>query len=110
MRVYVCTITLNIARAQLYAIGKARPGGLFSLGKRAASGSVRHRCHISCELHDHHLDDAHKLHQAMLSNSALDIGSINLADMDPDEIQVSALRVGVARSIARLCVLATYER
>lgn len=30
-----------------------------------------------------------RLHQAMLSNSALDIGSINLADMDPDEIQVS---------------------
>lgn len=30
-----------------------------------------------------------RLHQAMLSNAALDIGSINLADMDPDEIQVS---------------------
>lgn len=36
-----------------------------------------------------------RLHQAMLSNSALDIGSIDLADMDPDEIQVSVI-VGVA--------------
>lgn len=50
---------------------------------------MRHRCHISCEIHDHHLNDAMRLHQAMLSNAALDIGSINLADMDPDEIQVS---------------------
>lgn len=30
-----------------------------------------------------------RLHQAMLSNAALDIGSINLADMDPEEIQAS---------------------
>lgn len=59
-------------------------------GQRAAS--VRHRCHISCEVHDHHLNDATRLHQAMLSNSALEIGSINLADMDPDEIQVSGFR------------------
>lgn len=51
---------------------------------------MRHRCHISCEIHDHHLNDAMRLHQAMLSNAALDIGSINLADMDPDEIQVSS--------------------
>lgn len=51
---------------------------------------MRHRCHITCEIHDHHLNDAMRLHQAMLSNAALDIGSINLADMDPDEIQVSS--------------------
>lgn len=56
-------------------------------GKRG--NSMRHRCHISCEIHDHHLGDASRLQQAILSNSALEIGSINLADMDPDEIQVS---------------------
>lgn len=94
---------------QLYEIGKSRPslifgplaGGAASSSSNAASsaagqrgaapgGSARHRCHISCEIHDHHLNDATRLHQAMLSNSALEIGSINLADMDPDEIQVSA--------------------
>lgn len=30
-----------------------------------------------------------RLHQAMLSNTALEVGSIGLADMDPEEIQVS---------------------
>lgn len=66
------------------AAGRAGMGG-------TVSGSMRHRCHISCELHDHHLNDATRLHQAILSNSALEIGSINLADMDPDEIQVSVV-------------------
>jgi hypothetical protein len=69
--------------------GQPGPGGA-GVGARATS--VRHRCHISCEVHDHHLNDATRLHQAMLSNSALEIGTINLADMDPDEIQVSRRR------------------
>uniref|UniRef100_A0A6G1SQP3 Putative G-protein coupled receptor 158 n=1 Tax=Aceria tosichella TaxID=561515 RepID=A0A6G1SQP3_9ACAR len=66
--------------------GATRAGG-------SRGASVRHRCHISCEVHDHHLNDATRLHQAMLSNSALEIGSINLADMDPDEIQAELKRV-----------------
>ena len=82
---------------QLWTIGKSKPSlfGAFSssTGSRANAASARHRCHISCELHDHHLNDATRLHQAMLSSAALEIGSINLADMDPDEIQVSACRL-----------------
>lgn len=62
---------------------------------RAASGSIRHRCHLTCELHDHHLNDAMRLHQAMLSNTAIEVGSIGLADMDPDEIQVSIGRLRI---------------
>lgn len=85
---------------QLWTIGKSRPTFFSSNANNrttATGASIRHRCHISCELHDHHLNDAMRLHQAMLSNAALDIGSINLADMDPDEIQVSGDEIQAKR-------------
>lgn len=55
--------------------------------------NARHRCHISCDVHDTHLQDASRLQQAMLSSSALDFGVIHLADMDPDEIKAELKRV-----------------
>lgn len=80
----------NQSLQQNGALGTGSGGGGGGSTANAAAANVRHRCHISCELHDHHLDDAMRLHQAMLSQTpAIDFGSINLADMDPDEIQVS---------------------
>ena len=79
--VYTYTRALT---AQIWTIGKTRPGflaaaiGVATNRTPSSGGSMRHRCHISCELHEHHLNDAMRLHQAMLSNSALDIGTINL--------------------------------
>ncbi len=35
------------------------------------------------------IPEAMKLHSAILSNGELDIGDINLADMDPEDIRVN---------------------
>lgn len=87
---------MNPMQTQLVAVGKSKPSLLYALlglpgGERGQPRvPQRHRCHINCELHDHHLTDASTLHEAMLSSStALNIGTIDLSDMDPDEIKVS---------------------
>lgn len=80
---------LLLTPQQLWSICKSKQALLLFAWGRRAPANVRHRCHISCELHEHHLNDATSLHQAITSNSVLDIGHINLADMDPNEIRVS---------------------
>ncbi|KAG9509731.1 putative G-protein coupled receptor [Fragariocoptes setiger] len=60
----------------------------------------RHRCHLTCEEHDHHLDDAVRLHAAILSNGHIDLGAIDFTDISPDEI-----RAELRRCYAQLQVL-----
>ena len=52
----------------------------------------RSRYFSSCDV-ENRVPEAMKLHSAVLSNGELDIGEINLADMDPDEIRSELRRI-----------------
>lgn len=56
--------------------------------RRHSSDRHRSRHLSSCEVQDH-LPEAIKLHAAILSNGEIDIGDINLTEMDPEDIRVS---------------------
>ena len=56
--------------------------------KRTAHHRSRHLS--SAEVSDT-LPDAINIHSAILSNGEIDIGEINLSDMDPEDIRVSSL-------------------